>query len=575
MPNSSIGGLPAATPATGGPIPTEQGGGPTTVKMTVTAAGAAIIEAANVAAQLTALGLAAAASAATVSTLVKRDSAGRTKMVDPAVSDDVATKNYVDAVATGLEARDVRLASAAALPANTYANGVAGVGATLTASANGALTMDGTAVAVGDRILVKDEAAPANNGIYIVTATGIVAVAPYILTRALDMDTPAEFNGILIFVNTGTANMGTAWVSTAASPFTVGTTSCTFIAFNPTVADASIVNAKLANMANATVKGRNTAGTGVPEDVTMSQLRTLLALALANISDAGTVASLASDTDGTLAANSDSKVATQKAVKTYVAAHGGGDFLAPLTNAESAITGTASPTTFDTVYKCTGTSADYTVTLPAVSGNSGKFMCFRGGTSAELTKVVTIDGNGSEKIQTARLSIALLWDEFLVLYCDGTQWWIVGHAHADWQAFTPTINASSVNPGKGATRIETCYWRRIGHEMEIHFWYEQTSAGTSGTGTYLFPIPAGFVADTSITPAGGFTSNSDVPSCVGVGNLWGNGLSQLGLTVTLNDSTDFILQQSNTTTYVAATNYGLNLSHVNYSFTALIPISGW
>lgn len=39
---------------------------------------------------------------------------------------------------------------------------------------------------------------------------------------------------------------------------------------------------------------------------------------LATISDAGTVASLSSDTDGTLAANSDAKVATQKAIKTYV-----------------------------------------------------------------------------------------------------------------------------------------------------------------------------------------------------------------------------------------------------------------
>lgn len=50
-----------------------------------------------------------------------------------------------------------------------------------------------------------------------------------------------------------------------------------------TVPNDYVTNAKLANMANATVKGRNTAGTGDPEDVTMGQLKTLLALAATDI----------------------------------------------------------------------------------------------------------------------------------------------------------------------------------------------------------------------------------------------------------------------------------------------------
>lgn len=42
------------------------------------------------------------------------------------------------------------------------------------------------------------------------------------------------------------------------------------------ILNANVTNAKLANMANATVKGRVTAGTGVPEDLSMDSLFSLL-----------------------------------------------------------------------------------------------------------------------------------------------------------------------------------------------------------------------------------------------------------------------------------------------------------
>lgn len=55
------------------------------------------------------------------------------------------------------------------------------------------------------------------------------------------------------------------------------------------VADDAVTNAKLANVATATIKGRATAGTGDPEDLTATQVRTLLNVAngaTANSSDA-------------------------------------------------------------------------------------------------------------------------------------------------------------------------------------------------------------------------------------------------------------------------------------------------
>jgi len=94
-----------------------------------------------------------------------------TGLLDPAGLQDAATKGYVDQVAGGLAAREVRLATAAALPASNYANGVAGIGATIIATSFGALTVDGVAVAVGNRLLVKNETS-LRNGVYAVTATG-------------------------------------------------------------------------------------------------------------------------------------------------------------------------------------------------------------------------------------------------------------------------------------------------------------------------------------------------------------------------------------------------------------------
>lgn len=127
----------------------------------------------------------------------------------PTLTTHMTNKTYVDGVAFGL--RDWKdscdLATAAALPANTYDN----VALTLTAVANGALTVDGTAV-TSERILIKNEATKSNCGIYDVTQPG-TAGTPYILTRAADYDQNAEISGgSYVYIGSGTANGGTQWV---------------------------------------------------------------------------------------------------------------------------------------------------------------------------------------------------------------------------------------------------------------------------------------------------------------------------------------------------------------------------
>lgn len=105
----------------------------------------------------------------------------------------------------------VKCATIAALAANTYSNGV------LTASANGALgTIDGFTLAVGDRLLVKDEATQSKHGVYTVTSLGS-AGTPWVLTRATDNDVAAEMPaGVSVFVYGGRVNIWQVFIATSA-----------------------------------------------------------------------------------------------------------------------------------------------------------------------------------------------------------------------------------------------------------------------------------------------------------------------------------------------------------------------
>jgi hypothetical protein len=156
-----------------------------------------------------------------------------TLSADPSSPLHAATKQYVDAVKTGLDLKDsVRSSSTAAFTV-IYANGSAGVGATLTNSGvQAAFVADSVTLNVNDRVLIKDQVSAFQNGIYNVTVAG-TASTNWVLTRSTDADTSPEVTGgMFTFIEEGTINAFSGWVNTSTGVTTMGTTNLTFSQFS-------------------------------------------------------------------------------------------------------------------------------------------------------------------------------------------------------------------------------------------------------------------------------------------------------------------------------------------------------
>lgn len=138
------------------------------------------------------------------------------------------TKQYVDSVEAGLKAKPSVVAATTANLTSTYDNGTNGVGATLTATSNGAFPqIDGVSVTTvsGQRgVLVKNQTNAAENGRYNLTTQGDGST-PWVLTRCGLCDEASEIPGAYVFVTDGTVNGQTGWVQHVDDPatFEVGT----------------------------------------------------------------------------------------------------------------------------------------------------------------------------------------------------------------------------------------------------------------------------------------------------------------------------------------------------------------
>jgi hypothetical protein len=108
--------------------------------------------------------------------------------------------------------------------------GGTGTATTLTAAADGVLPqIDGISLALGNRVLVKDQADKSQNGIYEVTDLGSVS-SPWVLTRAEDADTNDEFrpDKRVYVLPGGSVNGNFSFKQVTATAVVLGTSSIDF-----------------------------------------------------------------------------------------------------------------------------------------------------------------------------------------------------------------------------------------------------------------------------------------------------------------------------------------------------------
>jgi phage-related tail fiber protein len=278
--------------------------------------------------------------------------------------------------------KSVRVATTADLAAASFVAGV------LTGPI-GVQTIDGIAVALGDRILVKNQTAALQNGIYQVTTLGTASVA-WVLTRVAGANTSSEIAGALVNVDSGTQG-GQLWDTDFKTTDTLNTTAVTWNRVLDTGLAATVVGTALGTAAVGT-------SLNYAREDHVHPIQTTVSGNAGTATKLATARTLAISTDATGSATFDGSANATIALTLA----NSGVTAGTVNNSATAVT----PITVDAKGRVTSTGAAVTIT-PAFASITAKPTTLAGYgitdalgsstyTAADvLSKLLTVDGAGS------------------------------------------------------------------------------------------------------------------------------------------------------------------------------------
>jgi hypothetical protein len=507
-------------------------------------------------------------------------------LATPTNATDAATKQYVDDVAQGLHVHASCNAATTGTLATisggtvTYDNGTAGVGATLTTTGT-YTTIDGVTLSDGMRILVKNEVAPANNGIYVRTSATV-------LTRATDFDTGAEIQGgDFTFVTAGTQYNSTGWVQvdevttvgtdpiewlqfSGAGEYTAGTgltlTGGVFSITNTTVTAASYGNGDSVATFTVNAQGQLTAAANVAITANAANLSgtvlnaNIVTSSLTSVGTLGSLAVTGNATAGNVYANSGTIGASILTGNLSTAAQPNITSVGTLTSLD--VTGTASAGNLSTGGNLAVTgNAAITANLTAGNANiAGNLVAGNISTTGNISGANVISANtlsGNLTGTTANLSGNVTGSQLISSIANGTAPIVVTS-----QTLVANLNANLLNGyvQDSANTANTIALRNADGNLSANYFIGNgafltgidTSLIANGNSSVSIPAAAGNV---NISVNG--TANTAVFTTTGL-NLTGNLLANVVKANTLVEVGNTTIRQATVTTSAVTANQAIS-----------------